>query len=270
MAVAVAEVVQLPVLDGLDELVDERLAREDGDVGLRQHVDDLLAGRLEQVRLAQSDAAVEEQRVVGPPGRFTYGDAGGVRQAVARAGHERVERVAGTVDRRRSGLAGNGRTIAVVGRIVGFPLRAGQEADADESAGGRLGGFGEQPHGVPAAVGLLGRARHEDLEQPVLEAQRLELRKPRPNDVAAGDDDPLNDLLPEGTVDLGHLCSTFPGAIGTLGKNSDYRKTSMIRCRRLRRLQPSLTANEAPWLRPHRGHHRGLYPSRWPVSTAGR
>ena len=48
----------------------------------------LLADGLEQVRLAEPDAAVDEERVVGLAGIFGDGDARRVRQAIARAGDE--------------------------------------------------------------------------------------------------------------------------------------------------------------------------------------
>ena len=63
-------------------------------------LEDALADRLEQVRLAQADAAVDEQRVVGLAGLLGDGDAGGVRQAVAGAGDEVFEDVVG-VERQR-------------------------------------------------------------------------------------------------------------------------------------------------------------------------
>ena len=93
VAVAVAELVQLAALDGLDEVVDERLAAQDAQLGLGVAGGDLAAGGLEQVGLAQPDAAVDEQRVVSLAGRLADRHAGGVGQAVARAGDEGLEGV---------------------------------------------------------------------------------------------------------------------------------------------------------------------------------
>ena len=53
----------------------------------------LLADRLQEVRLAEADAAVDEQRVVRLARRARRRRRGRVRQAVARAGHEVVEDV---------------------------------------------------------------------------------------------------------------------------------------------------------------------------------
>ena len=50
---------------------------------------------MHQVRLAEPDAAVDEQRVVGARGCLGDGAAGGVRELVGRADDEGVERVAG-------------------------------------------------------------------------------------------------------------------------------------------------------------------------------
>ena len=63
-------------------------------------LEDLLADGLQQVRLAQADAAVDEERVVRLAGLLGDGDAGGVRQAVAGAGDEVLEDVIG-VERQR-------------------------------------------------------------------------------------------------------------------------------------------------------------------------
>ena len=83
-----------------DELVHERVAAQVHDARVRLPLEHPLADRLEQVRLAQADAAVDEQRVVRLARLLADGLAGRVRQAVARAGHELVERVVG-VERQR-------------------------------------------------------------------------------------------------------------------------------------------------------------------------
>ena len=49
---------------------------------------DVLADRLHQVRLAESDAAVNEERVVGARGRLRDRETGGVRDFIVRTDHE--------------------------------------------------------------------------------------------------------------------------------------------------------------------------------------
>ena len=64
VAVAVAELVHVAVLDRVDELVDEAVARQIEDARVGVALEHLLADGLQQVRLAEPDAAVDEQRVV--------------------------------------------------------------------------------------------------------------------------------------------------------------------------------------------------------------
>ena len=54
---------------------------------------DVLRNGLEEMRLAKTCAAVDEERVVGLRGRFRNGQGGRVGEAVRRADHERVEGV---------------------------------------------------------------------------------------------------------------------------------------------------------------------------------
>ena len=65
LAVALAEFDQVVVLDRVDEFVDEEFAREIHHLGVFLFAPDVLADRLHQVRLAESDAAVNEERIVG-------------------------------------------------------------------------------------------------------------------------------------------------------------------------------------------------------------
>ena len=55
--------------------------------------DDMLADGVQQMGLAQTDPAVEEQRVVRLAGRLRHRQRGGVGKIVVVADHERVERV---------------------------------------------------------------------------------------------------------------------------------------------------------------------------------
>ena len=59
-------------------------------------VEDVVPDRVHQVRLAESHAAVDEQRVVGPRRRLGDGAAGGVRELVRGSDDEGVEGVAGS------------------------------------------------------------------------------------------------------------------------------------------------------------------------------
>ena len=54
---------------------------------------DVLPDRLQQMRLAEAGAAVDEERVVGLRRRLRDGERRGVGEAVRRADHEQVERV---------------------------------------------------------------------------------------------------------------------------------------------------------------------------------
>ena len=61
---------------------------------------DLVADGVQEVRLAEADAAVEKERVVAVRGRLGDGARGGVRELIRRADDEVLEQVAG-VERRR-------------------------------------------------------------------------------------------------------------------------------------------------------------------------
>ena len=93
-AVALLEGLDSLLPDRVDEVVRQRLAgdvahREAGGV-FRGHV---AGDRLEQVRLAETRSAVDEEWVVGAPGLLRHGERGRVGKTVGRADDERVERV---------------------------------------------------------------------------------------------------------------------------------------------------------------------------------
>ena len=67
--VARAELVDRALLDARDELVRELLARGVDDALAREARHDGVADRVHEVRLAEAHAAVQEERVVGAPGR---------------------------------------------------------------------------------------------------------------------------------------------------------------------------------------------------------
>ena len=104
LAITFPEFDQVVVLDRVDELVDEQLAREIHHFGVLLFRPDVLADRLHQMRLAQSDAAVNEKRVVGLRRRLRDGETGGVRDLVVRPDHERFKSVARIESERAAAL----------------------------------------------------------------------------------------------------------------------------------------------------------------------
>ena len=90
--VARPELVDLALLDRCDELVRELLAGGVDDALARELGHDLVADGVHQVGLAEADAAVQEERVVGVAGALRDGQARGVGEPVGRADDE-VEKV---------------------------------------------------------------------------------------------------------------------------------------------------------------------------------
>src|SRR6266699_1146097 len=94
LAISLSEFDQVTVLDRVDELVDKQFAGEIHHLGILLLLrPDVLAYGLHQMRLAKTDAAVNEQRVVGPRGRLCDCETGGMRYLVIRADHKRFDRV---------------------------------------------------------------------------------------------------------------------------------------------------------------------------------
>ena len=92
-AVALLEALDPLVAQRVDEVVDEGLARHVAHARAPGVLGDVLRDGLEQVRLAEPRAAVDEERVVRLRRRLGDGERGRVGEAVRRADHERVERV---------------------------------------------------------------------------------------------------------------------------------------------------------------------------------
>ncbi|MCY2932475.1 MAG: hypothetical protein NTV86_23865 [Planctomycetota bacterium] len=109
----------------------------------------------------------------------------------------------------------------------GVGLGVGQEAHPHQSPGGLLGGLGEERDGVVLAVLLLVAAGDLDLQQPVLQAEGLQLGEPRADDVAAGGDDILDDRLPQRTVHHGHPSLSFPARSPRAETNEPIAKTAL-------------------------------------------
>ena len=108
VAVARAELLLPVVTDRVDEFVRELLGVHVADPQLRMHLRGVVGDRVQQVGLAETGVAVDEQRVVGTARRFGDGDGSRMRKAVAVADHERLEGVA-LVQLRRRAPAPTGR-----------------------------------------------------------------------------------------------------------------------------------------------------------------
>ena len=94
LAVARAELVDTCLAGCGDELVGELLAGDVDDALARARVAHRVADGVHEVRLAEADAAVEEERVVGVAGSLGDGEAGRVGELVGRADDEGAEGVA--------------------------------------------------------------------------------------------------------------------------------------------------------------------------------
>ena len=92
--IPVAEVLHLLLADRVDEVVRELLARRVQDPLARELAGDRVADGVHQVRLAEADAAVQEERVVRVPGPLGDAQGGRMCQAVGASDDEVVERVA--------------------------------------------------------------------------------------------------------------------------------------------------------------------------------
>jgi len=107
VAVAVLEAGGRVGTDRVDVLVEERLGADVADHVVLVVALDVVADGVEQVGLAESGRAVDEQRVVAPSGHFRDTLRGRQCELVGLALHERLEGVAGVHPRR--GRRGDGR-----------------------------------------------------------------------------------------------------------------------------------------------------------------
>ena len=103
LAITLAEFHQIAVLDRVDELVDEKFAREIDHLGGFLFRPNVLADGLHQMRLAQSYPAVNKQRVISPGRRLRHRQTGRMRDLVVRTDHKRFERVSGIEPERAAG-----------------------------------------------------------------------------------------------------------------------------------------------------------------------
>jgi hypothetical protein len=93
VAVAVAEGLEVALLDGGDEVVGEGFAAQVEDRAVRVAAERLVGDGLEEVRLAEPHGAVEEQRVERVAGGLRHREGRGLRQAVGGADHEMLKGV---------------------------------------------------------------------------------------------------------------------------------------------------------------------------------
>ncbi len=112
----------------VDQLVQEALGREIQHARVGVAAQDLVRDRVHQVRLAETDAAVEEERVVGAGGRFGHGARRGVGELVGGADDEGLEGEARVQDQ---AAAGAGAGAARARRQPGPARRRGLEADRE-------------------------------------------------------------------------------------------------------------------------------------------
>ena len=92
-AVAVLELERRGVLDRVDHLVHELLGRDEEDPLAGSLLTDVVPDGVHEMRLAEPDAAVEEERVVARAGALRHRLADGVRELIPASDDEGVERV---------------------------------------------------------------------------------------------------------------------------------------------------------------------------------
>ncbi len=112
----------------VDELVHHRLGRDVADPLAGEQLAHVVTDRVQQVGLAESGRAVDEQRVVGPSRALGDTERRRVREAVGRTDHELVERVAGVQLGTRPGVGGLG---------LGCAGRAPRRGRRERRPGGR-------------------------------------------------------------------------------------------------------------------------------------
>ena len=88
LTVALPEFDQIVVLDRVDEFVDEQFARKVNHLRIFLLCDDVLPNRLHQVGLAETDAAVNEKRVIGASRGLSDRKAGRMRDLIVWPDHE--------------------------------------------------------------------------------------------------------------------------------------------------------------------------------------
>src|SRR5262249_14861300 len=93
LAITFPEFDQITVLDRVDELIDEQLTRDIDHLHVFPFRPDELADGLHEMGLAETDAAVNEQRIIRARRRLRDGKTGCMRNFVVWTDDERFERV---------------------------------------------------------------------------------------------------------------------------------------------------------------------------------
>ena len=120
MAIAGAKLLLPIITNSVDEFVGEFFRVHVTDSQVRMHLRGVVCDGVQQVGLAETGVAVDEQRVVRAAGCLGDGDGGGMRKAVAVADHEGLEGVALVQPRRwSSGRAATHRHQPVCRTLLG-------------------------------------------------------------------------------------------------------------------------------------------------------
>ena len=155
--VALAEGRHAVEADGVDQLVDELLGCQVHDLERRPLLQDLVADGVQQVGLAETDPAVEEERVVAVRRALGHRLGGGVGELVGGADDEGAEDVAGieAAARGRRGTAGRRRLLEREQHFHRRALEAGDGAVDGRPVAllqcvqkARVGGQQQQPVGA--------------------------------------------------------------------------------------------------------------------------
>jgi len=193
VAIAMTKLIHLATLNGGDELVDEAVAGEIQNARIILALENFLADGLEQVRLAQPDAAVNEQRIVRPARLLADGDGRCVRQPVARTGNKMIEDVI---------RAERQRLIALVEHAAARKVLT-VKSDRDESAGHLLCRRGEGLLTLTLAEIQLSGRGDEHLNDAVGQLPRHQLVEPDTIEAGMLGANSLEYLLPGGWVNTG-------------------------------------------------------------------
>ena len=182
--VAGPEVVDPALLDARDELVRELLAGGVHDLLAREAGDHRVPDRVHQVRLAEANPAVQEERVVGVPGALGHRQGGGMREPVGRP-HDEVREGVPLVETGRPSVGTDprrldpdllGRHRRRLGRCAG--VLPDHELHLDAVA--HHAGQGLRDQGPVAGLEpVLGEAvRHRDPEARVLDVDERRVAEP--------------------------------------------------------------------------------------------
>src|SRR5258705_12772254 len=117
--VACAEGGRVIVADCIDELIGEVLARTIEDCRAGKQVTSPVTNRVEQVRLAEADAAIDEQGVIRARRNLRDGLTGGLGELVGRSADEGGKGVAGGQTFGRAGRRSSRRSCGGAGRGPG-------------------------------------------------------------------------------------------------------------------------------------------------------